>query len=111
MRRNAARLLSRMLRACGRLPDLARDIPSNSELGRKVFDRRVNDLFPAGSSEQSLIDTLENQGFKRFSGHGETEGAVFSQGNFIFKTIWIVSWKASDGKLDRIWGVYGYRAP
>jgi hypothetical protein len=87
------------------LPPLARGIRYSAD-GEKVFQRRLAQSYPAGSSEADLIRELERQGFSvtrdpqlsiasltRFGGCGPLK--------------WMVNWKAEKDALKEIHGAYG----
>ena len=95
-----------------RTPALGRGIPSNYAEGEKVFDARVKAKFPTGTSEARLVEELQNQGFVvRTSTHiTDCRSATITRG-LIFKHLWSVRWRAREGQIDEVWGVYGVIAP
>jgi hypothetical protein len=92
-------------------PQIGRDLPSTYAEGEQVFDRRVKVRFPAGTSEQSVIAELHRQGFRLLPTREGVRDATFIRDEWIFQTIWSVRWRAKDGRIQEIWGVYGGRAP
>ena len=99
------------LAACGaKVPEIARDLPTNYAAGEKVFDARLKAKFPAGADVRTLAGTLEAQGFTvRTDDRGGD--ASFSDKRFPVANVWIINWEAKDGRLMRIWGIYGGRGP
>lgn len=98
-----------------RLPALARDLPSNVAQAEAAFDKRIKERFPAGTPENQLIAELKHQGFDRLASARDEEGdwhdATFYRRRFPFTTLWSVRWRAAAGRVDRVWGVHGIRAP
>ena len=111
-----AGLAAPMLAGCGaepQLPEIARGLPSNYAEGEAIFDARLKSRFPVGTQEEKLVNELSRQGFpippvRDSQGNAYSE---FTRSDFIFQTIWSVRWRAEDGRIAEIWGVYGGRGP
>jgi len=89
---------------------MARDLPSRYAEGERAFDARVKDHFPIGSEEAKLIVEVERQGFSLVTNeHGSF--ATFSDNKFLVQSVWHIGWKANDGRIEDIWGIYGGRGP
>jgi len=76
-----------------------------------VFDQRVTRLFPVGSPEQDMMRELERQGFRRSPAHNGIEFLDFTRCELITATHWFVRWRAQEGRITEIWGMYGCTAP
>ena len=95
---------------CARVPEIARDLPTNYAAGEKVFDARLKAKFPAGADVRTLAGTLEAQGFTvRTDDRGGH--ASFNDKRFPVANVWNIGWDAKDGKMTQIWGIYGGRGP
>lgn len=87
------------------LPALAKDLPSDFEEADAVFEARIRNRFPAGTSEQEMVETLASQGF---SIAPDRKIATFEDSNIVCRLIWRVSWETgSDRKLTGVDAVYG----
>ena len=96
--------------AFSRIPKLARDLPRDYASGEREFDRRVKQLFPIGSSEAGLIKHLRSNGFSiRETKEGFCSASLVR--GLVIKTLWSARWRAEDGQITEIWGVYGAIAP
>ena len=93
-----------------RTPALGRDLPANYVEAERVFDRRVKERFPRGTSEDTLKAEVLKQGFKLLPAYSNTQDATAYRG-WIIKRLWSVRWRAERGLITEIWGVYGSRAP
>ncbi len=95
-----------------RTPELGRDLPSNFDEGERMFDRRVKAQFPVGSLEAEVVDQLRRQGFRLNPAPplDSCKSASIRQG-FVIQKLWSVRWRATDARIDEIWGVYGAIAP
>jgi hypothetical protein len=97
------------------LPPIARNLPGVFSEGNIEFNRRVENLFPIGSSETGLVSELTSQGFKRR--HDDDNGGQILHSfsientNFPCETIWRVSWRAANGNVSERFGVYGAICP
>jgi hypothetical protein len=95
-----------------RTPLLGRNLPSTFSEGEKVFDKRVKERFPIGTSETSVVDELEGQGFSvdpaPFA--DEWRRATIRRG-ILIQTLWSVHWRAGANRIENIAGVYGVIAP
>lgn len=111
MRRSVLLMSIVWLLGCGpKIPPLARDLPSKYEEGEIVFDARIKAAFPSGTEESQLIAELTSQGFSiQHSEHGTF--ATFSNKRFPVESVWHVGWEAHEGRITKIWGVYGGRGP
>ena len=107
--------LAFLLAACGAgskaTPEIGRDLPAEYADGTRVFDQRVKQRFPLGSSEQAMVEELERQGFRRSAAFSGVEDATFTRDELITETLWSVRWRAQAGRITEIWGVYGVTAP
>ena len=95
-----------------RTPLLGRDLPSNFDEGERVFDQRVKAQFPVGIAESEVVDHLLRQGFRMnpASPLDRCGSASIRQG-LVIQKLWSVRWRATEGRIDEIWGVYGAIAP
>ncbi len=75
-----------------------------------MFDKRVKARFPTGMPEADLIAELRLQGF-RFDREGEGCKSATKSRGLIVQTLWSVRWRAHEGRVNDVWGVYGYRTP
>ena len=66
--------------------------------------------FPMGLAEADLIRELHLQGFRFDRQGGDCKSATKVRG-LLIKTLWSVRWRAHEGHVDDVWGVFGYRAP
>ena len=99
------------LLGCGRpVPELGRDLPANYAEGERLFNARLQARFPSGSDAGTVAETLRQQGFtvQQTAAGGR---ATFSDGQIPVASVWTIGWDAADGRLTRIWGVYGGRGP
>jgi hypothetical protein len=96
--------------ACSPIPEIGRDLPSNYLEGERVFDARLKAKFPVGTDAYALAEELKRQGFLV---RNEAEGgsATFSDKRFPVSSVWNVGWEIKEGRITRIWGVYGGRGP
>ena len=96
-----------------RLPPIARGMPSKYAEGKEVFDARIKARFPVGTQEEDLIAELREQGFPLPSclGPDAWASSTYNRTLFVFRTIWSVRWRAEDGRVTEILGVYGVVAP
>lgn len=79
----------------GSPPPIVADLQFKSENDTaiaKIFDARIHQRFPVGSPEQSLRQTMAEQGFK--SSPEIAPGLVYYWGPFPCSKILIVSWTA-----------------
>jgi hypothetical protein len=113
MRKLLLLFLLATIAACGpaKEPDIGKGLPPNYIVGERLFDERVKRQFPIGTSEKSLVAELERQGFSKLQTYEGVHDATFKQREFPTETIWSVRWRATDGRVVEIWGVYGVRAP
>jgi hypothetical protein len=92
------------------VPEIGRDLPSSYEEGERIFDARLKRRFPIGSAEGDLVAEAERQGFSVVrSDHGSF--ATFSNKAFPVQSVWNIGWKAKDGRIEDVWGIYGGRGP
>ncbi len=92
-------------------PEIGRGLPTGYAEGERLFDRRVKEMFPIGTSEERLLEELQKQGFELLPAFDGVNDATFTRDNWIFQTIWSVRWRAEEGRIKDIWGVYGGRGP
>lgn len=94
-------------------PTIGRELPSNYAEGQKIFDARLKSRFPVGTPEERLVEELGEQGFviPRIQAPDGVRYAQFTSTHLVFRTIWSVRWRADDGRVAEIWGVYGVQAP
>jgi len=94
------------------VPAIARGLPPNYTQGTKELCRRVEAGFPVGTPEEDLIAALRAQGFAIGPPRDGVSDATFERTDlFVFRTIWSVRWRAEQGRVTGIWGVYGVQAP
>lgn len=93
-----------------RTPKLGRNLPRDYQKGEAEFDRRVKAQFPRGTGEDCLVAHLRNEGFLVDQTQSDCNSATITQG-VVIKTLWSVRWRAIDGNVDDVWGVYGAIAP
>jgi len=74
------------------------------------FDRRVKAEFSVGSSEAELIHQLKAEGYLIGPRVNGVISAKIERG-IIVKKLWSIRWRAKNGQLEEIWGVYGAIAP
>ena len=100
-----------VLTACQQnVPEIGRDLPTKN--AERTFDQRVKSHFPPGTDETRLAAELRNQGFRQGMPYEGVQDASYIQRHFpFFQTIWSVRWRARNGKVTEIWGVYGSRGP
>ncbi len=96
-----------------RAPEIGRGLPWSYLEGERAFDARVKARYPAGTPEERLVAELHGQGFalSRHPGFDGVTVADYVSSQFVFRTIWSVRWRANQGRVRDIWGVYGVRAP
>ena len=96
---------------CGpKVPELARDLPSIYAEGETIFDARLKARFPVGSDDRAVAEQLTQQGFEVLVTE-QGGSAHFSNRSFPVSSVWNIGWKAQDGRVAEIWGVYGGRGP
>ena len=101
-----------LLAACQqKVPEIGRDLPSNYAEGEQIFDQRIKARFPAGTDEKQAIEELQGQGFQLSPSMEGVRDATFIRKEAVFQTIWSMRWRANDGKISEVWGVYGVKAP
>lgn len=93
-----------------RTPELGRNLPRDYQKGEVEFDRRVKAQFPRGTGEACLIAQLRNEGFLVDQTKSDCNSATITRG-VVMKTLWSVRWRAKEGHIDDVWGVYGAIAP
>ena len=89
-------------------PEIGRDLSTRPVTGTNQFDQRVKRVFPVGSSEASMTQELERQGFSRSPTFDGIESADFSRAEVLSSTSWSVRWRARAGRIVEVWGVYGF---
>jgi hypothetical protein len=94
-----------------RTPEIGKNLPPPYREAEPMFDARVKERFPVGISEDEVVRALERQGFGRSASHKGVEGVTFTRNDLVMKTIWSVRWRATNGRIDEIWGVHGAIAP
>src|SRR5262249_35793682 len=89
-------------------------IPLTAELGRewdamsKVFDSRIRERFPPGSSEAAMIEALRRQGFVATEWTAaSTRTALRTERRFPCVYYASVEWTATAGTITSIGGSYG----
>ena len=92
-----------------RTPPLARDLPSNFELGEAEFQKRVDDTFPIGTRNAVVVEHLSSQGFSTSTLHPDFERiASFSTSDFPCNLVWRIHWTVDeDDRLSTIKAIYG----
>jgi hypothetical protein len=104
-------LLSVALTACvAKPPPIGKDLPSNFAAARPVFDQRIKQRFPVGSSERELLGELARESFKiNPSAHAadSPRSASYESSSMVCKLLWVVDWSAEDGRITDIQGDYG----
>jgi len=87
------------------LPPLARGTRWADD-GRTIFQQRIMETYPIGSSEEALLRDLRNQGFAIKRGRDLSKAEVY---RFIGcgSRFWSVRWKAEKGRLTWSYGVLG----
>jgi len=95
-----------------RTPALGRNLPPLFAEAKKVFDERVKSQFPIGMTEARLVEDLRSQGFRVGPEQcpPSFRMAMITRG-LIVQTMWSVRWQVSEGRIEKIWGVYGFIAP
>lgn len=89
------------------LPPLAKGLSPKFEEGDKQFKRRIERLYPIGSSEERLKADLRSQGFRvTLRSQGLSEGTL-SRVILCGGKEWDVRWYAEAGKLSEVIAVYG----
>jgi len=89
------------------LPPLAKGMPSRFDEGNRQFKRRIEKLYPPGSSEDRLISDLRSQGFDvTLRSNGLSEG-ILSRFIGCGDKQWSVRWDADANKLKKVYAVYG----
>lgn len=110
-----ALFLSSLLGACGSAlgltPEIGRDLPATYAEGEVVFNQRIRQRFPLGSSEASMVSELQRQGFRRLPAYGDFEDMTFTRSEVVTETLWSVRWRARETRITEIWGIYGVTAP
>lgn len=110
-----------MLAACGAetpdcgadLPEIARGLPPDFAEGEAVLNARLRSRFPIGTPEKALVAELRKQGFP-MPPVRDSEGNAYADSTcdgVISQTIWSVRWRAKEGRIVEIWGMYATRAP
>ncbi len=95
-----------------RTPVLGQNLPQLYADAKKVFNERVKARFPVGMNEARLIEDLRSQGFKVGPElcPSSFRTATITRG-LIVQTFWSVRWEVSAGRIESVWGVYGFIAP
>ena len=93
-----------------RLPDLVDKLPPNVQEAVQMFDARVKERFPVGTSEEGLRAELHKQGFQLSSAYHGFQDATYRR-RFPFRVSWSVRWKARRGRVVDVWGAEGTRRP
>ena len=91
-----------------RLPEIVASLPSEVTEAEPIFDARVKDRFPMGTSQDELKAELQEQGFRLSPAYPGFQDATFRR-RFPPTTTWSIRWKADRGKLTDVWGVPGSR--
>jgi hypothetical protein len=94
-----------------RTPEIGKKLPPKYREAAPLFDARVKERFPAGTSEDEVVRALEREGFARSACFDGVESLTFTRNELVMKTIWSVRWRATNGRIDEIWGVHGAIAP
>jgi hypothetical protein len=91
-------------------PQIGRNLPSAFDDANRAFDARVDERFPIGSSEDTLVAELKREGFK--VSENTTEAATFKffalydAPGLPCRLFWKVLWTSDDGKITAIAGRY-----
>jgi hypothetical protein len=91
-------------------PPIGRNLPSQFAEARPVFNQRVTERFPTGSSEQALVTELRREGFvlTAISPPDEYQSrATYTAGQIVCKATWTIVWGAADAKITAIAANYG----
>jgi hypothetical protein len=102
---------------------LAENLPANFMEASSVFQKRIIERFPVGSSAEQLLKVLSEQGFRRNPGYGDS--VSFEQGmtpaqfgerltltpgpglSFPCRLVWNVTWKSNgDGQITAVYAEY-----
>lgn len=82
-------------------PRIGQGLPANFAEARTAFDQRVKERFPVGSSESALVTELRREHF-RISPFSATREVS----NFVCRLMYEVDWKAADGEITEVGGVF-----
>jgi hypothetical protein len=110
--------LSIVLASCNPLADLRKGEPkliqglsSNFKEGTAQLTQRVQARFPDGTPEATLVKQLKQQQFGDFAYVPDEEGgwhsASFEERGFPCITGWSIRWRSKEGRLTKVWAVYG----
>jgi hypothetical protein len=90
------------------IPALASDLPATYKEGDRVFNERVQQRFPTGSSVMAMVDALQSQGFEV---HSDTpngkDWAQYEAHDWICVTRWYISWLGANDNLAGVEAHYG----
>lgn len=93
-------------------PAIGRNLPSDPAQAQRVFDQRVRQRYPIGSSEAALIDDMRVEGFG-IATNSQSPPDRFSKfaiqcGYISIATThgWEIEWSAANGRLTDIAGVF-----
>lgn len=91
-------------------PPLGAELPADFETARAQFNQRVKERFPAGTSEQSLLEELRQQRFHvepaSSPALGNTSYASYHAEGFPCARRWTLEWNAEQGRITAIEGLY-----
>jgi hypothetical protein len=87
-----------------RLPEIARDLPSNFAEADEEFGSRVKAAFPLPLAVDDLAARLSEQGF---SVNTENSLAVFETRGFPCALIWRIHWETEDESVSALSSIYG----
>jgi hypothetical protein len=94
-----------------RIPEIGRSLPSDFGDANHAFAARVQERFPIGSSEETLITELRREGFTISDSKVEPDTyksiALYDRPGLPCRLTWRVLWSSQDAKISAIQGHYG----
>lgn len=84
------------------LADLpAQDVPGSFEQGDAMFNIRLAETFPPGTSVKTLVEKLTADGFAIAAGKATREAEVY-----LCRVNWVVTWADLNGSVSDLAGEY-----
>lgn len=84
------------------LPALARGLPADPQEASAEFSQRVQEAFPKGTPEKSMVTELKNQGFAV-----EETSASLTGRKYSCLEQWAIDWKNAKGTVRDLFARYG----
>ena len=93
-------------------PEIGEGLTQSASEGQKAFDARVKDRFAVGSSVDTMVSELKEQGFEESTFPNDKFRTLDYRNNrFPVHTLWSIRWRQDQGRIAEIWGVFGHVGP